>query len=983
MSNDEYIADLGDTAVFHSKVTSWVGISSTSVEPLGEILHDTGSSIVKQLDDNANASLGTVMHVGYQAYLTLWNGSDGDYHYGAYLAFVRFNSLLVASGKVLSCWRVDVCMSTNDTVQDYPSSGTTYYGPHPYTQGGTEKSALMMTRYAVGEGPTGVFTAADWFDPTAITESNARAMQKDASDFSFGAWGSYIWIPMARDSMGADVLSQANSSNGLNYAFLTDWINFTQIGTSRRGPWYYIGLMQASDPIHGTAQAARLVLGVVDNHPLLRVLGASIQLSDGSHAYLQWSGSTLQIMRKTGPAASPTAIVTVDTGSGNFQFNTGVNSQQAFDICRDASDNIYLIGVNNGPGGSVPFMFAIQCYKKTGSTWAAVSGRLQTSGSFSLDNYFYSAMNNVSIDFMPETNSPHSDGFVVWNALHRYGDAGSYSSQRGQNSWGTYDCHYLLGNTQSGSIASYNNWDPSSLDNKLWPRNGAGTGMDLMQLAGGTTVVTGYDTSPYPTDRDRLYSNQWVFTNDHVGAVGDLAQLGTSAKQHGAVTHDPASKVRVLHMNSTDWFATFQGGKIEVRKYSAFSTIQYSIDLTTQGITSFPSKASLNSSCNWDVWFDRVSLTFWVYFVDSANPRRVLRIGWKYLTNTLMNASAPVQMATNLGSSGSKVISLRVPRKKIDERWVHIDVGIQAADTTLTLTNLEETAFNIAPTKPVVNNITSFNASSAGPVSWTFNDTNPADSQSKYDIQVRRVSDSVVVYSPATVTGPVVANGATSNVTIPAATLTNNTSYQVRVRTYDFYGAISDWSDWKNFATVSNGLTTTITSPATDNAPLAASSVAVSWVFTSGSGTHQVSYRLKVFRTSDNVMLQDSGVVTSTTTTATVSTLVSDVEQRIEVVVTDNASNSSAPGIRLVTPNFDDPQGPVITVTPQDGFLRVSVTNPVPGTDQPQVIRNDVYRRLTGDTAWTKIGSTTPNGVYDDYAVAAFQGYDYMVEGVA
>jgi hypothetical protein len=268
-------------------------------------------------------------------------------------------------------------------------------------------------------------------------------------------------------------------------------------------------------------------------------------------------------------------------------------------------------------------------------------------------------------------------------------------------------------------------------------------------------------------------------------------------------------------------------------------------------------------------------------------------------------------------------------------------------------------------------------------VSWTFNDSNPADTQAKYDIQVRRVSDSVVVYNPATITGPVVANGATSNVTIPAATLTNNTSYQVRVRAYDFYGAISDWSDWKNFATTSNGLTVTITSPATDNLPLAASSVIVTWTFASTGGTTQVSYRIKVFRTSDNVMLQDSGVVTSTATSATVSSLVSDVEQRIEVVVTDSAAASSAPGIRVVTPNFDDPRSPSITVTSQDGFLRVQITNPVPGTDQPQVIRNDIYRRETGTTAWTKIGTTTPNGVYDDYAVAAFTLYDYMVEGVA
>jgi hypothetical protein len=987
MSNDEYIADLGDTAVFHSKVTSWDGISSTTAEPLSEILHDTGSSINKQLNDNPNASLGNIMHVGYEAYLTLWNGTDGDYHYAAYLSFIRFNGLTIGAGKVLCTQRVEVCMQTASTVQDYPYSGTTYYGPHPYTQGGTVKSALLMTRYAIGEGPTGVFTPTDWFDPTGITVQNASSYQKDASDFAGGSYTS-VWHCMARDGMAADVLSQANTANGLNYGFLTDWLQFSQIGTARVGPWYYIGLQQASGSINGPTQGPRLVLGVVDNHPLFKVLGASVQLADGSHVYLTWSGTNIILNRKTTPAGSATTIATIATdvvSGAHFMYRNDINSQQCFDVCRDAADNIYFIGPNNS-GSGANHEWQITCFKKTSSTTWSASGTttyLDTTGG---ENYFYGAVNNVCIDWMPETTiTAHNAGFIVWHINHRYGDAGTSSSQRAQNSWGTVDCHFLINDTTPpASIFSYNAWDPSGLSNKNWPRNGAGTGMDLMQLSGGVTVVSGFDTQPDPGLRDRTWANQWAFTNDHNGNVGDLAQLGSSAKQQNVVTHDSASKLRILHMGSTDWFATFQGGKIEVRKYSTFNTIQASIDLTTQGITSFPSKATINTTCNWDVFFDKVSQTFWVYFVDSANPRRVLRVGWKYATNTLMNAVTPVQMATNLGPSGSKVISLRIPRKKIDERWVHMDVGIQAADTTLSLTNIEETAFNIAPTKPVVNNIASFNATTtAGPVSWTFNDSNPADTQSKYDIQIRRISDSVVVYNPATITGPVVANGATSNVTIPVSTLTNNTNYQVRVRTYDFYGAISDWSDWKNFATVSNGLTTTITSPATDNAPLTASSLAISWTFTSTGGTHQVSYRIKVYRTSDNSVLQDSGVVTSTATTATVSSLVSDVEQRIEVVVTDNAANSSAPGIRLVTPSFNNPQAPVITVMAGDGYLEVQITNPVPGTDQPQVIRNDIYRRENGTTAWTKIGTTTPNGVYKDYAVAAFLGYDYMVEGVA
>src|ERR1700754_5104155 len=110
---------------------------------------------------------------------------------------------------------------------------------------------------------------------------------------------------MSRYFMAADVLSQANTANGLQYGFCTDQINTTQIGTSRVAPWYYFALIQASDPYHAEQYDPRLVLGVVDNHPLLRVLGASVQLSDGSHVYLEWSGTSLLLRRKTGPTATP------------------------------------------------------------------------------------------------------------------------------------------------------------------------------------------------------------------------------------------------------------------------------------------------------------------------------------------------------------------------------------------------------------------------------------------------------------------------------------------------------------------------------------------------------------------------------------------------------------------------------------------------------------------------------------------------------
>lgn len=57
-----------------------------------------------------------------------------------------------------------------------------------------------------------------------------------------------------------------------------------------------------------------------------------------------------------------------------------------------------------------------------------------------------------------------------------------------------------------------------------------------------------------------------------------------------------------------------------------------------------------------------------------------------------------------------------------------------------------------------------------------------------------------------------------------------------------------------------------------------------------------------------------------------------------------------------------------------------STTAPVTA---PGIAYNDVYRRNTGTTAWTRIATqVNSSGTYDDYAVASGQGYDYKITAI-
>lgn len=178
--------------------------------------------------------------------------------------------------------------------------------------------------------------------------------------------------------------------------------------------------------------------------------------------------------------------------------------------------------------------------------------------------------------------------------------------------------------------------------------------------------------------------------------------------------------------------------------------------------------------------------------------------------------------------------------------------------------------------------------------------------------------------------------------------------------------------------------TVSITSPATDSASgYTASSMPITWSFTGTSGATQVQYRVTMKKSGagTNPFIVDSGWVTGSATTYTVSGLASGVSYDVTVSVIDTASATSS-ATRVVVATYTRSVPPVLSASTTDQGVLLTVSNPIDGS-RPQVTSNRIYRRLTGSAADLELIATVGvNGSYLDRTVRSGTSYDYFARGM-
>jgi hypothetical protein len=792
----------------------------------------------------------------------------------------------------------------------------------------------------------GTVTAADWV-PGASIGSSAPNLLAEFREIRVqrpvpGAWRA--GRQEMRDRMsGTAPIRMMLSSNKTAVGFTPDGNHDEYIGVNS-----FEGAAQPFRP--------RIDYSTTAKTTLTRCLGAAVQMSDGTWSWLEATGvdgTPTITLEHANSAGVESTLATLSFGVERNQFGYTPGAQ-AFSLTRDPSDNLYIVG----PAGSTTNGLNVQAFVKgSGDVWTT-----KTSLVFDLPGYDQPP-NSTAVTWHSMGASP---GRLVAVAAHTQGwyleTQMSVVSINAQSA--------LVG---AGTVLTASAGVPQTVYGQ--PLNTTGNGLDIMSLSGGIGYIgmVAHD-SPFGEQNEgttKLFRYQ--IGNDGKFVVTPTLDDTFSA---GGPEADGNMQFKMIPM-STSRFAYFGAGFVSIHTWSGTKlSLVGRTDLVQAGITSL----AVDRAQTWDAVYDPATANIQIYYLDKTNSRRLMRTS--VAVGTVLPVKNEVQVATNIGPSGSTNPTLRIGRGAIDERRVRVMLGNRDGSGVLSTVTITDLGLNLAPNAPTLTAPGAFTAQTAKAFSWTFTDANPKDAQTAYEATILRVSDSAVMFTSGKVTST------TSSFTLAASTLSNATNYQWRVRVYDKYDAVSAWSNYQTFSTAAGGIVN-ITDPLLDGTVPASPKLDVTWTFTSPSGATQASFQVRVLRTDTLGVVFNSGYLAGAAVrTYTVQGLISGIEQRIEVTVQDSAAAFSSTAQRLVTPFFSAPDSPTVIAVPSEtetegAGIMVSVINPTPTGDLPPAGRNDIYRSDSGVGVFIKVGECAPNGQFIDYGVASGVPYDYYARAIA
>lgn len=476
----------------------------------------------------------------------------------------------------------------------------------------------------------------------------------------------------------------------------------------------------------------------------------------------------------------------------------------------------------------------------------------------------------------------------------------------------------------------------------------------VIDLSGGNPIVAwrfgGNDASGW---YDRIYVSVW---NGSVWSSKSLTGSGNNGEDYGR----PSLVIKRSGSNVGRAFVAFHIQR------SSGSTNLYCY-MSNDGFATYSQVAgSISGSSSSD---------------QKANPTltEVPGIGDIYLfyhsgTTAILQAICPDNTAA-FGASTNFFTGTSITSVASDQHGNFSSFGVSWIDSGGV--KYQGLAFNVAPNAPILTPKASFDATTAQTLEWTFSDGNPTDTQSAWQVLIKRASDGALIYDYGKVASTL------SAANIAAGFLANGVQYQWQCRTWDNNDVAGPYSALSTFWTSAKP-TVLITSPATDGEIVTSSDVTVTWVYSDPEGAAQYGYRIVLTDNAD-VGLWDSGtVLNASLRQRTIPiTLANNTTYKIKMTVWDAQVIASAVAVRTFKASFTPPATPTIALTANVGYIGVQVTNPVPSGTQPTVSYNAVYRREAGEVLWTRIATgVVSGGSYKDYHVASGITYEYMVRAL-
>jgi len=287
---------------------------------------------------------------------------------------------------------------------------------------------------------------------------------------------------------------------------------------------------------------------------------------------------------------------------------------------------------------------------------------------------------------------------------------------------------------------------------------------------------------------------------------------------------------------------------------------------------------------------------------------------------------------------------------------------------------------NRAPNPPTGLVRANFDKAAEADFAWTFSDPDSGDTQSSYQLKIVRASDSVEVYDSGVV------GSSTSFHSLTAGTLVNNVQYQWKVKTWDRDAAGGDYSVLASFW-CSATPTATITYPAINHDDVTGPSLTLTWTYSDPEAEAQTAYAL-ILTAHDEMFpfLYESGKVSGDVTEAVIDYELENGHSYIAyLVLYDGKGVESVTKERHFDAVFTNPPTPTVVDTGEatSGRIKLVITNPAPGGGEPALDHNDIYRRVSGESAWVRIATDVgTSATYYDYAVASGVTYEYKVRAI-
>lgn len=256
------------------------------------------------------------------------------------------------------------------------------------------------------------------------------------------------------------------------------------------------------------------------------------------------------------------------------------------------------------------------------------------------------------------------------------------------------------------------------------------------------------------------------------------------------------------------------------------------------------------------------------------------------------------------------------------------------------------------------------------PLTWTFSDKDPNDTQGSYAVRRQIGAGSFAWWraSDSTWQASETFNTATTNgVTIPAVWGADaDLPHQYWVKARDSTAlAPTNYSD--PYAVIAS-----VKANPTIGVPAAAAVITQATLPMTWTVSQQTQYRI-VLRLS-GIQVYDSGWVTSTDTAVTPNyTLVDGGSYQVDLTTKNLEGLASTTQTRSFTVDYTEPTVPALVCTPNTaaGWITVAVTNPAPAGSQPAIATQEIYRRvvtatntvtnsgMAGNvTGWTNLGGT-------------------------